>query len=144
MSRKYPTRPWVSSHAVIYNDKNEILLTKRASEPKKEFWFPPGGAIDLGETIVEGVKREILEETCISVKNLQYVDYIDAITRDKDMKVAYHYAVFIFVADYDTGIIVAQDDALDVKWVSEETIRSGKFPIPSELLRIIDTISVSR
>jgi len=144
LSRKYPIRPWVSAHAVIYNDKNEILLAKRAGEPKKEFWFPPGGAIELGETVVDGIKREILEETCITVKNMRFVDYIDAITRDKESKVAYHYTVFIFVAEHDTGMVSARDDALDAVWVTEEIIRSGKFPVPGELLIILDKINARR
>ena len=59
-NRKYPRRPWVSAHGIIFDKKREkILLTKRAAPPKALFWFPPGGAIDLGETVKEGLRRVV-------------------------------------------------------------------------------------
>ncbi|UCG04530.1 MAG: NUDIX domain-containing protein [Candidatus Heimdallarchaeota archaeon] len=137
-NRKYPQRPWVSAHGIIFDQQKEkILLTKRAAPPKALFWFPPGGAIDLGETVEEGLKREILEETDIVVKNLQFINYIDGITPDSNGKVKYHFVVFMFEAEYFKGTIKAKDDALDVKWVSIEDIMSETIPVPSELISIL-------
>ena len=42
---------------------NEILLIKREKEPLKDKWSLPGGHLELGETIINGMKRECLEET---------------------------------------------------------------------------------
>lgn len=139
--RKYPKRPWVSAHAIIFDrEKKKILLTKRAAPPKQNFWFPPGGAIDLGETVQEGVKREIKEETDIYVNNLRFVDFIDGITRDAEGRVIFHFVVFMYEADYLKGTIKAQDDALDVKWVSFEEILSETIPVPTELKAIVKKI----
>jgi 8-oxo-dGTP diphosphatase len=138
-NRKYPQRPWVSAHGIIFDEKRKkVLLTKRAAPPKALFWFPPGGAIDLGETVEEGLKREIYEETDISVRNLQFVDYIDGITRDSDNNIEYHFVVFMFEAEYFKGTIKAKDDALEVKWVSIEEIMSEAIPVPTELITILN------
>ncbi len=35
--------PLVSIDLIVYNDKNEVLLGKRANRPAKDYWFVPGG-----------------------------------------------------------------------------------------------------
>jgi 8-oxo-dGTP pyrophosphatase MutT (NUDIX family) len=53
----------------IFDSENKLLLTRRASRmhifPKA--WVLPGGHIELGETLEEGVIREILEETGVKI-----------------------------------------------------------------------------
>ncbi len=136
--RRYPKRPWVSAHAIILDQqKKKIHLTKRAAPPKQNFWFPPGGAIDLGETVEEGVRREIKEETDIIVNNLRFIKHIDGITHDTEGKVIYHFVVLMYEADYLKGIAKAKDDALEVKWVSADEIVSDAIPVPKELILIL-------
>ncbi len=137
-NREYPSRPWVSAHAVIFNKKKLILLTKRAAPPKANYWFPPGGAIDLGETVVAGLEREIKEETNIIVSNLKFLDYLDGITPDTKKRILYHYVVFIFTANHLEGEVQANDDALDAHWFSVSDIMTRKIDVPDELIRIID------
>lgn len=139
-TRKYPKRPWVSAHAIIFNQDGRILLVKRAAPPKQNFWFPPGGAIDVGETVKLGLEREILEETNVTVKNMDFVDYIDGISQDAEGQILYHFVVLMFVADYLEGTISAKDDALEVKWVSIEEILSENIPVPIELITILEQL----
>ena len=46
----------------------EILLCKRAIEPRLGFWTVPAGFMELGETLQEGAARETLEEACAEVR----------------------------------------------------------------------------
>lgn len=140
-NRRYPERPWVSAHAIIFDPQKRILLTKRAAPPKQNYWFPPGGAIDVGETVEEGVRREIKEETDIIVDNLRFVDFIDGITRNTEGIVVYHFVVFMYTAEYLEGTIKAKDDALEVKWVSIQDIISEKILVPKELILILQKIN---
>ncbi|UCE13492.1 MAG: NUDIX domain-containing protein [Candidatus Heimdallarchaeota archaeon] len=141
-TRKYPKRPWVSAHAIIFDQHRRILLVKRAAPPKQNFWFPPGGAIDVGETVKSGLEREILEETNVTVKNMNFVDYIDGITQDTEGQILYHFVVFMFVADYLEGTIKAKDDALEVRWVSLEEIMTNALPVPKELITILERLHI--
>ncbi|SMD13152.1 NUDIX hydrolase [Pseudomonas sp. URIL14HWK12:I5] len=50
----------LSSHAVILNENNEVLLLKANYESFS--WGLPGGALEVGETIHEALVRECLEE----------------------------------------------------------------------------------
>ncbi|MBN2446449.1 MAG: NUDIX domain-containing protein [Phycisphaerae bacterium] len=50
--------------AIVVNDAGEILLQRRTDVP---VWCLPGGAVELEETAVEALKREVLEETGLTV-----------------------------------------------------------------------------
>ncbi len=60
---------------------NKVLLGKRHDDPKKAdsllngagTWTMPGGKLDFGETFEGGAKREVKEETGISLKNVKVV-----------------------------------------------------------------------
>jgi ADP-ribose pyrophosphatase YjhB (NUDIX family) len=45
-----------------------ILLCKRSIEPQRGRWTVPAGYLEVGETVAEGAKREILEEACANVE----------------------------------------------------------------------------
>ena len=59
----------------------QILLCRRAIEPRHGFWTLPAGFMELGETLAEGAARETLEEACAKVRIERLfasVDVIDA------------------------------------------------------------------
>ncbi len=58
---------------IIVNEKNQIMLVKRKSEPKKGYWDLPGGFIEPGESFEESVKREIKEELGIEIEMTKLV-----------------------------------------------------------------------
>ena len=55
----------VSAGAIVLNDRDEVLLVK---DVRKDAWTFPGGIIVEGEGVLDGVKREVLEETGIQVE----------------------------------------------------------------------------
>lgn len=57
--------------AFIFHDQH-LLLCIRAREPGKGLLDVPGGFIEFGETVEEGLRREIHEELNIEVADLRY------------------------------------------------------------------------
>src|ERR1700681_4888322 len=66
-SREYPERPLVGVGGGVI-DNGRTLLIRRGSEPLRGEWSIPGGTLELGETLEEGVARELLEETGLEVQ----------------------------------------------------------------------------
>ena len=70
--------PVVKAGATCILEKdNKILLGKRNINPEKGKWGLPGGHIDVGETAVESIRREVKEETGLKIKNLNFLFYHD-------------------------------------------------------------------
>jgi len=60
--------PIVAVDILLFNnEKNKILLFKRANEPVKGIYFSPGGRINKNETIAEAASRKLLEETGLKI-----------------------------------------------------------------------------
>src|SRR6266481_3123094 len=77
-SREYPERPLVGVGGVII-DQGRALLIRRGSEPLLGEWSIPGGTLELGETLEEGVARELLEETGLTVRVIELIEVFDRI-----------------------------------------------------------------
>src|SRR5256884_5634431 len=75
-SREYPERPVVGIGGVVI-DQGRTLLIRRGSEPLLGEWSIPGGTLELGESLEEGVARELLEETGIEVRVLELIELLD-------------------------------------------------------------------
>ena len=55
----------VSVTAVVVNGDGCVLAIRREDDGR---WVPPGGVVELGETLEHAVSREVLEETGVQVK----------------------------------------------------------------------------
>ena len=69
----YYFNPSAATVAVIVNERNQLLVCRRAKEPAKGTLDLPGGFIDCFETAEEGVRREVREETGLEVIRTEYL-----------------------------------------------------------------------
>jgi ADP-ribose pyrophosphatase YjhB (NUDIX family) len=121
MSRKYPSRPFVGVGALILRD-NEVLLVQRGSEPYRDRWSIPGGALKLGESLEDGVRREVREEAGLEVSVLGLVELFERVTRDREGEVEYHYVLADYLCEALGGELRAGDDARDAAWTPRSRI----------------------
>ena len=59
-----------TSSAFIINSLGQVLLAKRAINPKKGYWDSPGGFLENGEAPLAGLNREIKEELGVRLKDI--------------------------------------------------------------------------
>ena len=125
MRREYPEAPIVGVGAVVI-DGTRVLLVRRGQEPLKGEWSLPGGALELGETLQQGVVREVLEETGLSVAPGGIIEILDRITQDEvSGRVRYHYVLIDFVCHVTGGALCPATDAEEVRWVERDQLENS-------------------
>ncbi|MGH9664151.1 MAG: NUDIX hydrolase [Bryobacteraceae bacterium] len=125
-NRRYPPRPIIGVGALILR-RNSILLVERGREPLKGYWSIPGGALETGERIHEGVSREVREETGLEVAPLSLVAVFERILSDKRGRPEYHYVLLDYLCKVTGGALCAGDDACRVAWVPKRHVASYRL-----------------
>src|SRR5437660_3397619 len=118
-SREYPERPVVGIGGVVI-DQGRTLLIRRGSEPLLGEWSIPGGTLELGESLQEGVVRELLEETGIEVRVLDLIEVFDrvfpedgAIGAEAKRKPRFHFVIADYLCERLGGEPRAGSDVTD-------------------------------
>lgn len=140
-SREFPERPVVGVGGVII-DQGRTLLIRRGSEPLLGEWSIPGGSLELGETLEEGVARELLEETGLQVRVLELIEVFDRIYRDNGASGAqprkrprFHYVIADYLCERLGGEPRAGSDVTDVAFAREEEL--AKFHLTETATRVL-------
>jgi len=107
--------------ALIFHE-DRVLLVRRGHAPSLGEWSIPGGALELGETLAEGVKREVREETGLEVEPLATVDVVDRIARDGAGRVQFHYVLVDFLCRVTGGSEAFADDAVGLRWAAMDEL----------------------
>ena len=110
--RQYPERPIVGVGAVIVED-GKVVLVKRLYEPLAGRWSLPGGTLELGETLEEGVAREMREETGLKVEVGPVIEVFDRIITDDTRRIRYHFVLVDYLCWPTNGSLQAGSDVDD-------------------------------
>ncbi len=101
--------------------RNRALLVLRGREPLKGQWSIPGGMVELGEELGEGVRRELKEETGLEVEPLEVLTVFDRIHR-RGRRVKYHFVIVDFACRLKRGRLKPASDVLDARWVRRQDL----------------------
>jgi 8-oxo-dGTP diphosphatase len=138
-ARSYPSSPIVGVGAVIVRHMDglpEVLLARRANPPLQGEWSLPGGALEVGEKLREGVAREVLEETGLEVEVGPVLDVIDSIFPDSEGRTQYHYVLIDYLCRPRAGTAAPASDASELRWARAQELESfGLRPVTLEVIR---------
>lgn len=109
----------VAAGGVIINDNNEILLMKNL----RKGWEYPGGIVEPGETVPQGLIREIKEETGVNVDIINIVGIYSNTEKKKGYNGVEKVPTIVtidFICKYISGELRPNDESSEVKWFSEK------------------------
>lgn len=106
--------PSLAVNAIVTKEE-KILLVKRKNEPFKGFWSLPGGFVEYGETVEEAVRREVKEETGLTVE----IEKLVGIYSERDRHPGRHVVAVCYSAKIKEGeISVNLEENEEIKFFS--------------------------
>jgi ADP-ribose pyrophosphatase YjhB (NUDIX family) len=115
-ARSYPERPILAVSGAIVR-AGQVLVVRRAQAPANGLFSLPGGLVELGETLIEALVREIREETSLAIEPVGLAGYREAITRDREGRVERHFVILPFAARWLSGDPVLNEEVSEAHWV---------------------------
>ena len=151
MAREYPDRPVVGVGGVLI-ENGRTLLIKRGTEPLLGQWSIPGGTLELGESLQEGVVREMREETGLEVEVQDMIEVFDRIFLEPEgtflegkARPKYHYVIVDYICERLSGTPKAGSDVTDLAFATEdELVNFHLTPTAMRVLRRAFAIYRSR
>lgn len=114
-ARHYPDRPILGVLAVVRRG-DRVLLAERSVPPGIGRWGFPGGLLELGETVLVGARRELLEETGIDAEPRSVLTVLDIIRRDEAGRIETHFALVCMLCEWLAGEGEPLEDATRLGW----------------------------
>lgn len=127
--------------ALIINNDNELLVATRANEPAKGTFDLPGGFVDMHETGEDCVRREVKEETGLTVNELTYLFSIPNIYVYSGFEVHTLDMTYLCKVD-DTSFIKAEDDVSKLEFIKISNLDPDTFGLQS-IKEVIKRIKIS-
>jgi 8-oxo-dGTP diphosphatase len=117
-----PFKTVKATTAAIIQRDGKILLTKRNVNLGRGKWCPPGGHIEIGETALDAIKREVKEETGLDFVNVNFFKYYDEFFPENK----FHAVVLIF-SGKAVGKEKLTEEVSEMRWISKEELDNFDF-----------------
>jgi nucleoside triphosphatase len=116
--KMYQQYPRITAGALIFNKKNHILFLK--SNKWKGQYGIPAGKVHYGEKVLEGLKREVKEETGLDIYGIRYLLWQEVINQKSFFKKA-HFVSINYVCKTNKSEVKLNNEAQSYKWVTAES-----------------------
>jgi ADP-ribose pyrophosphatase YjhB (NUDIX family) len=126
--------PELAVSAAIFRG-GEVLVVRRAASPAKGLWTLPGGRVEVGETLVEAVRREVAEETTLVIDVVGLAGYREIILPAAVGDRGRHFVILPFAAHWLSGEVVLNEELGDSRWLPIDGI--GELPTTEGLIEIL-------
>ena len=114
-------KPELAVSAAIFRDR-QVLLVRRAGAPAKGLWTLPGGRVEVGETLVTAVQREVLEETALTIEVIGLAGYRESILPEAVGDRGRHFVILPFAARWISGDVQLNDELDDSRWMAIDAV----------------------
>ena len=130
--------------AIIEDETGRILLVKHKPERGGFWqgkWICPGGELELGETIEEGIKREVKEETQLEIDLLAPLPPFDRIVKSDD-ETSLHVIYIDYLARLSGGKLKPGSDVGEAMWIGKERIPEIQGELHDDTKRLLQIAKV--
>jgi len=103
------------SAAIVRDGK--ILVVRRAQPPAQGVLTLPGGVVEVGETLMEAVAREVREETGMAIAPVALAGFREAIVRDPQDRVERHFVILCFASRWQAGEPALNEELSEAHWL---------------------------
>lgn len=122
--------------ALCEDELGRLMLVRRAVEPRKGKWDTPGGFLEEGEAPLDGLRRELREETGLEIEPGEFAGALIDLYGDGPE------AQFVLSLNWLARIVggepVAADDISEMRWFAADELPDEEeigFPCVAELVR---------
>jgi 8-oxo-dGTP diphosphatase len=113
--RLYPARPIVAVSVAVFRE-GRVLIGRRARAPLAGRFSLPGGAVELGETLIEAAKRELFEETGVEAEIIDFNRHVEPIVKEGG-RIRAHFVIASFVGRWTRGEARVSKEIDAVAWI---------------------------
>ena len=124
----------IAAGIVLNEQKNKILLIKRADLMWGDVWSIPGGHIEYGETVDEALKRELKEELNLEISDTKFLCYEEFSVPTKRNK--YFISLNFIVLAKER--IVPNEEIKEAGWFDVSKLSEINHKVPKEGIEYID------
>jgi len=143
VKREFPDHPLIAVGGVVIH-RERALLIRRGNPPLEGQWSIPGGLLEPGETLAQGVSREIAEETGLEVEVRELIEIFERI--DPGAQLAgdgsahsaspqYHFVILDYLCEMRGGTAHAGGDALEFTWAREDELQ--RYDLTAAMVRVL-------